>query len=392
MSLVNLWKTNEKNILVKTIQQLVIMAGDGRLGDGTQCSKELREFLKVIDREYLVIYANQCLEDGFTGSGFVLQDIVNEIGRRMGFDIEYGNYHEKTEYGHNNADGIWNGDEWSFIVEVNTKDFNSIEFDKIASWRNDYTNPESISCLIVVGRQETIALEDQLRGSRHSWNMRIVGFESLYKTLEFMEGSENGYLRSRLVNLFKPMEFARVDQILSVAFDFFDGRDEPIEEENVGSDMSEQRNEKHRKIDSDREAIKELKMDIARRIEKKYNITLMQKKGALFESHPKGSRFFIVVSKLYEIGSIPYWYTYHTGQMRLLEEADNAFYVIGCLDNRKSFILPVSYINNLTENMQSSKYQNGNEGFHIRLKKESERYFIYTQKNRKENDIREFEL
>ncbi|WP_156013184.1 hypothetical protein [Thioalkalivibrio sp. HK1] len=381
-------------MLSKTIQQIVIMAGDGNLGDGTQSSKELREFLKAIDTKYLKIYANQCLENGFSGSGFVIQDIVNEIGRRMGFGIQYGNYQEKMEYGHDNADGIWIGDGWSFIVEVNDKDCNSIEFDKIASWRNDYSNidDQNTTCLIVVGRQDTTALENQLRGSRHHWNMRIVGFESLYKALEFIENSENEYLKSKIVDLFKPREFTLIDRILSVAFDFFKGRDEPIKKRIAKRDMNEERNKKHHKIDSDKEGIKIFKMDIARRIEKKYGISLIRKRRSLFETNPDGTRFFISVSKLYESGLNQYWYTYNTDQMRLLEEADNAFYIIGCLDNRKSFLLPVSYINNLTKDMHSSKYPDGGEGFHIRLRREGERYVIYTVKNRKENDIGEFEL
>ena len=37
---------------------------------------------------------------------------------------------------------------------------------------------------IVVGRQDTATLEDQLRGSKHNWSMRIVGVDALFDAIE----------------------------------------------------------------------------------------------------------------------------------------------------------------------------------------------------------------
>ena len=50
-------------------------------------------------------YANNCLEQPFQGSGYALQDIVNEIGNRLGFNVEAGLYQGKP--GKIGFDGIW---------------------------------------------------------------------------------------------------------------------------------------------------------------------------------------------------------------------------------------------------------------------------------------------
>ena len=69
-------------ILNKRIEQIVKMAGDGRLVDGGETSKEFREFLgNVPDSTFLGRYVNECLRESFDSSGLVLQDLINEVGR-----------------------------------------------------------------------------------------------------------------------------------------------------------------------------------------------------------------------------------------------------------------------------------------------------------------------
>ena len=79
-------------ILEKNISQIVAMAGDGKLRDGSDCSKELCQFIQEIEAEQLFKYVDHCLKETFNDSGFVLQDIVNELGRRLGYEVENGRY------------------------------------------------------------------------------------------------------------------------------------------------------------------------------------------------------------------------------------------------------------------------------------------------------------
>ncbi len=71
--------------------------------DSSACSAEHRAFLAEVEAEALERYVSECLEaglssngrkqkKGFEASGYVLQDVVNEIGRRLDFAVTNGVY------------------------------------------------------------------------------------------------------------------------------------------------------------------------------------------------------------------------------------------------------------------------------------------------------------
>ena len=150
----------------------------------------------------------------------MLQDIINEAGRRLGLLVENGIYRGKQN--NNNCDGIWKSDNWIFIVEVKTTDAYTISLNKIADYLKTELgeNDKNASCLLVVGRNDTGTLEDQLRGSKHNWRMRIVGIDALFSAIELRELTEDKSLEGKKIDLFIPQEFTRVDKIISTAFDF----------------------------------------------------------------------------------------------------------------------------------------------------------------------------
>ena len=120
MPLLDIWKNTRLSVLNMNIPQILSMAGDGRLRDGSECATELRKIFSEVDRETLKSYADYCLENSFEFSGFVLQDIINEVGRRFGFDVAHGFF--RGCQNRNNADVLWCGVDWAFIVEVKTTD------------------------------------------------------------------------------------------------------------------------------------------------------------------------------------------------------------------------------------------------------------------------------
>jgi hypothetical protein len=121
MPLSQFWKTAREAVLKMTIEQVVSSAGDGILLDQSPCSDEFRQYLNVAPIERLFDYSRHCLESSFNKSGLVLQDIVNEFGRRLDFEVENGLYQGKR-----NAvgfDGIWRAKgEPDLIIEVKTTD------------------------------------------------------------------------------------------------------------------------------------------------------------------------------------------------------------------------------------------------------------------------------
>jgi len=70
-----------------SIEQIVALCGNGKLTDNSDCSVDLREYFQLANSENLRKYLQTCLLSAFERSGLVLQDIVNEFGRRLDYTV-----------------------------------------------------------------------------------------------------------------------------------------------------------------------------------------------------------------------------------------------------------------------------------------------------------------
>src|SRR5262245_17396973 len=115
MPLIDIWKAGE--LRDKRVQQILGFAGEGTLRDGNAASAEFRAFLAHVPSDELMTYAAQCLERPFSESGLALQDIINQLGKRLGFLVEPGRYRgTRNETG---FDGLWRTKQGeAIIVEV----------------------------------------------------------------------------------------------------------------------------------------------------------------------------------------------------------------------------------------------------------------------------------
>ncbi len=100
-----IWNSNREFFHGKGVQQILSMCGDGGLKDGNPTSTEFRHFLTLVPSSMLAAFAGSCLDKAFSNSGLVLQDVVNEIGSRLGFAIESGRY--RGTPGAVGFDGLW---------------------------------------------------------------------------------------------------------------------------------------------------------------------------------------------------------------------------------------------------------------------------------------------
>ena len=57
MPLLEIWESARDTVLRMTIQQIVSVAGDGNIKDGSDCSYELRAFFQRVDSGSLEGYA-----------------------------------------------------------------------------------------------------------------------------------------------------------------------------------------------------------------------------------------------------------------------------------------------------------------------------------------------
>ena len=222
MTLLELYRRDPAQLASKHLQQIIVFAADGKLGDGSAASAELRDFLAHVPSSELSRFAGQCLTDGFTESGFALQDIVNEIGSRLGMKVAHGRYRgARNTSGH---DGIWRTtDHRAIIVEVKTSDAYRIDLDSIAGYRDQLSeegqvDKERSSLLIVVGRHDTGGLEAQVRGSKHAWITRLLSVDALLRMLQTKEELEDHLILRRLQAILIPHDFTKLDEVVDLMF------------------------------------------------------------------------------------------------------------------------------------------------------------------------------
>jgi len=96
------------------------LCGNGKLVTISVLNRTPR-YLQIAKSDNLRKYLQACLQSSFERSGFVLQDIVNEFGRRRDYTVENGLYQGKQQC---------SGLRWSLVrfgwalhvVEVKTTD------------------------------------------------------------------------------------------------------------------------------------------------------------------------------------------------------------------------------------------------------------------------------
>lgn len=221
MPLLAFWQSNPNAAEQLSIEQVVSLAGDGVLKDGSSCSEEFRGYLKQIRSIKIAGYIEHCLSAGFTRGGMVLQDLINELGRRLDYEVTNGRYQGTVNS--IGFDGIWVSPEGHTIVtEVKTTDSYRISLDAIADYRVKLIDGGRInarsSILIIVGRQDTGELEAQVRGSRHAWDIRLISTEALIKLVQLKENAEGPETGRKIRSLLIPMEHTRLDQMIDVVF------------------------------------------------------------------------------------------------------------------------------------------------------------------------------
>lgn len=353
MSLTKMWNADKSQLYKKSIKQIVTLAGDGNLRDDSQTSIEFREFLRNINSDLLSEYAEQCLSDKFDTSGFALQDIVNEIGHRLGFSISYGRYRgTKNQSGH---DGIWvDEDGNNIVVEVKTTDAYRIDLDTIANYREilskeDFFKKGNSSMLIVVGREDTGDLEAQIRGSKHAWEMRLISIEALLRMLRLKEEMGDPTIIKKIHQILIPCEFTRLDKIVDITFAVVEDIRQDVESE-----------EDRAETDEKSKNITPVNFNEAcvQRIEKYLGTTLVKQSRALFASPDSNIRISCAVSRYHEKNR-DYWFAFHPHQQIFLSFAEKSFVSFGCGSPKTLFLIPFTEFKPWLENCNQTIRENG---------------------------------
>jgi len=334
MALLDLWRSERAELEKKHVQQVIAFAGDGKLRDGSTASAEFREYLRHIPSGLLSRYADECLQGSFPDSGLSLQDIVNEIGRRLDFQLTHGRYRgTSNQPGH---DGLWaDTDRHTIVVEVKTTDAFSIDLGTVAGYRQSLARTgdlqlEASSMLVVVGREDTGGLEAQIRGSRYAWDMRVISVDALIRMLKLKEEVEEPSLLKRIHDILIPHEFTRLDPIIEIAF----------------AAVTDVKQEAEAEVEEEDEAQKEKKFtpvafhaECIARIEQHLRASLVKHSRASFSTADESTKVVCAISRYHERAK-RFWFAFQAHQEEFLSGAVNAFVAFGCGDADTLFLIP----------------------------------------------------
>lgn len=390
-SLLNYWISTKGAGFEKHIQQIIAIAGNGKLLDGNVTSSEFREFLDYIPSDLISQYAYECFDSAkFDQKGFVLQDLVNQIGRRLSFTVEDGLYRGRS--GAIGYDGIWRSDNsGDIVVEVKTTDVYSIDLDAVAEYRKQLINNQKISStkssiLIIVGIGDTGSLEAQIRGSRHAWDMRLISVDALIKLMTLKEQVEEISITNKIHAILTPQEFTRIDGIIDLVFstaeDVKKVEDQPEyairPEAGVESSLTSEVN-----IPYIREAA-------VQKLSQRLNTPLSKQSRSTYSSPNNDCIISCAVSKQYIRQRQPYyWFAFHPSQKERLEKAQNSYAVFVCGTEDNIFAFPIdtfdSWLERFNQTINGDRYY-----WHIHIVKSGNEWLLNTKAAFKSIPIQEY--
>jgi hypothetical protein len=382
MALSDLWKENHEQILNKNVQQVIAFAGDGKLTDGLAASIEFREYLKNIPSDVLAKYSDQCLADSFPNSGLALQDIVNEIGRRIGFRVDAGYY--RGSPGHPGYDGLWTDESGhSILVEVKTTDAYRIDLNRIASYRRGLEKADNIdlersSILVIVGRQDTGDLEAQIRGSKYSWEMRVISVGALLRVLKLKEDVDDPSIIARIHNILVPRDFTRLDQIVEIAF--------AAAEDIKGIDPSDE-GEAGDKLEMKTSPVG-FHAECIKRIEGEVDILLVRQTRASYASADNKIGLVCSISRFHEKAKL-YWFAFHPYQDQYLSAYQEPYVAFGCGTSERLFLIPYKefkpWLKNFSRTERPSRFY-----WHIKIRESGKSSKMIGKKGTRNFDIGQY--
>lgn len=342
MSLIDHWESDQALFKTKSLHQILTWAGDGHLLDGNVASVEFRDVIKQLPPEILKGYSDECLVvGGFKDSGLALQDIINEVGHRLDFQMSHGKYRgSSAEPGH---DGLWClPDGKAIIIEVKTTADFSIDLDRIAEYKKhlvatQQVDADKVSVLIVIGRSSkaTTAVEAQIRGGRHAWEMRMISVKALFRLLEIRQNIEGTATLKKIHDLLFPMEFTCLDGVIDLVFSTAEEVAQPeIEPPAESTDTAASDS-------STKTAPVSFQAAMVPILEQKLGLNLIKQSRVAFENPKTGRRFLLLSSRVHEkpYGRM-FWFALHAHQRSYLAKHPESGIALACGSAGEILLVP----------------------------------------------------
>jgi hypothetical protein len=391
MSLTEIWNNSPDQIRGKLVKQIISFAGNGKLSDGSTGSSEFREYLGLVPTSTLSSYAEECLSARFDDSGFALQDIVNQLGRRLGFNVRDGRYRGIS--GVVGYDGLWRSpNDYHIVVEVKTSTNFPIELETLANYRKTLIREgviadETSSILIVVGTEETAELEAQIRGSRHAWDVRLISVEGLKRLVHLKEELDDPATVRRIGEILIPYEYTRVDRIIDLVFST---TEEVLQEESVEAPLPETPSATI-EATSWSEPMR-FNLACAARVAAHLKQQLIKRSRTLFASPDDAVGVVCLVSKEHSTtAGRNFWYGYHDYQREALKPFQSSYVAFGCGSPDTVILVPTAELETWLPGMNTTS--KGSDFYrHVQIFRDGNRFMLHRRKGERRIDITKYIL
>jgi hypothetical protein len=373
MPLISIWKTNPEAVAALSIEQVVATAGDGRLLTGSACSSELREFLSQVPSAKLAEYSEYCLANAFVKGGHILQDVVNELGRRLEYSVTNGLYQGTKEKP--GFDGLWRSpDGGDLVIEVKTTDAYRISLDTVAAYRRKLIETSEAAAtthmLLIVGREDTGELEAQIRGSRHAWDMRVINIDARVKLVKLKESTDSPATGAKIRSVLVPWEYTKLDALVDVVFTAARDVEAAVDiDQTAGLDATPDGREESTGWQFTEPSALQAKRDaVVGAFAAQTETKLVQVGRARYWTADHKNRVVCTVSKRYvRRGHTPYWYALHPTWNDFLIEGNTGHLLLGCMDLDVAFCIPIAELNRYLDKLNTTVKHDGGQYWHLKI-------------------------
>lgn len=214
-----------------TLDRIVSLAGDWN--DDSRASEQFREIIgdEQTTTEEIEAYLHEAIEGTEQHHNQALQDLVNNIGRRLGFEVEYGVYQGRTDT--IGFDGHWTStateDDTHLVVETKKSTAYSIDPGQAGGYMDELTSEEDIDRsqvygLYVIGDGDVETVAQTVFGSQYRDRMRVITAQRLLDLLEIQEDS--GLRHDQVVDVLLPINAVDVGQLVGLIQDVIEFRED----------------------------------------------------------------------------------------------------------------------------------------------------------------------
>lgn len=222
-----------------TLERIVSLAGDWT--DDSRASQQFREIIEdeQTTTEEIESYLKEAIDGSDSYHNRALQDLVNNIGRRLGFEVEYGIYQGVS--GTIGYDGHWvstaTDEETHLVVETKKSTAFSIGPEQAGDYmeelvENEGLDREQVYGLYVVGNGDVETVSQTILGSKYRDRMRVITAQRLLDLLEIQ--ADSGLRHDQVVDVLLPINAVDVGQLVGLIQDVIEFR----EQGNSGDDTS----------------------------------------------------------------------------------------------------------------------------------------------------------